>query len=117
MREAQRHLCQWTLQPIAKLPVEEGSENVGVRVMINALRPVQAYDVGGRGRGQPSLTRWRGQGSGRPKRLWRAVFRAAGPLGYGGGCGGAYPSQRPVQRPAGLRPAAALLARLARGID
>lgn len=51
-----------------------------------------------------------------PKRLWQAVFRAAAALGYGGGCGGAYPPQRPAQRPGGPRPAALLLARLARDI-
>lgn len=50
VREAQRHLCQWTLQPLAMLLAEEATEKLGVPVMIDTLRPVQAYDVGGRAR-------------------------------------------------------------------
>lgn len=50
VREAQRHLCQWVLQPLAMLLAEEASEKLGVPVMIDTLRPVQAYDVGGRAR-------------------------------------------------------------------
>lgn len=50
VREAQRHLCQWTLQPIAMLMAEEASRKLGSDVMIDTLRPVQAYDVGGRAR-------------------------------------------------------------------
>lgn len=51
-----------------------------------------------------------------PKRLWQAVFRAAAALGYMAARPSEYPPQRPAQRPGGLRPAAALLARLARDI-
>lgn len=50
VREAQRHLCQWTLQPLAMLLAEEATEKLGTPVMIDTLRPVQAYDVGGRSR-------------------------------------------------------------------
>ena len=50
VREAQRHLCQWTLQPLAMLLAEEATEKLGVPIMIDTLRPVQAYDVGGRSR-------------------------------------------------------------------
>lgn len=50
IREAQRHLAGWTLQPIAMLLAEEASEKLGAEVMIDVMRPVQAYDVGGRAR-------------------------------------------------------------------
>ncbi|MTD99934.1 phage portal protein [Paracoccus sp. YIM 132242] len=50
VREAQRHLCQWTLQPLAMLLAEEATEKLGVPVQIDTLRPVQAFDVGGRSR-------------------------------------------------------------------
>ncbi len=50
VREAQRHLAGWTLQPIAALIAEEASNKLGGEVSIDTLRPVQAYDVGGRAR-------------------------------------------------------------------
>lgn len=50
VREAQRHLAQWTLQPIALLMAEEASQKLGGDVFIDVMRPVQAYDVGGRAR-------------------------------------------------------------------
>lgn len=50
IREAQRHLAGWTLQPIAMLLAEEASAKLGQKVFIDCLRPVQAYDVGGRAR-------------------------------------------------------------------
>lgn len=50
VREAQRHLAGWTLQPIAMLLAEEATEKLGGEVAIDVLRPVQAYDVGGRAR-------------------------------------------------------------------
>jgi phage portal protein BeeE len=50
VREAQRHLAGWTLQPIAMLLAEEASEKLGGDVMIDVLRPVQAFDAGGRAR-------------------------------------------------------------------
>lgn len=50
VREAQRHLASWTLQPIAMLLAEEASEKLGATIEIDVMRPVQAYDVGGRAR-------------------------------------------------------------------
>jgi len=50
VREAQRHLGGWTLQPIAMLMAEEATAKLGGEVMIDVMRPVQAYDVGGRAR-------------------------------------------------------------------
>jgi hypothetical protein len=50
VREAQRHLAGWTLQPIAMLLAEEATNKLGVPVDIDVMRPVQAYDAGGRAR-------------------------------------------------------------------
>lgn len=50
VREAQRHLCQWTIQPIAMLIGEETGRKLGSDVMIDTLRPIQAFDSGGRAR-------------------------------------------------------------------
>lgn len=50
VREAQRHLAGWTLQPIAMLLAEECTEKLGADVMIDTLRPLRAFDAGGRAR-------------------------------------------------------------------
>jgi hypothetical protein len=50
IREAQRHLAGWTLQPIAQVMAEECSAKLGSKVEIDVMRPVQAFDVGGRAR-------------------------------------------------------------------
>jgi hypothetical protein len=50
VREAQRHLCQWRLEPLAKLVAEEASEKLGGNVSIDVVRPLQAFDVGGKAR-------------------------------------------------------------------
>lgn len=50
IREAQRHLAQWTLEPIAKLLAEEASAKLGGTVLIDVVRPLQAYDAGGKAR-------------------------------------------------------------------
>lgn len=50
VREAQRHLAGWTLQPIAMLLSEEATAKLGSTVMIDVMRPVQAFDAGGRAR-------------------------------------------------------------------
>lgn len=50
VREAQRHLAGWTLQPIAMLLAEEASDKLGSTIEIDVMRPVQAYDAGGRAR-------------------------------------------------------------------
>lgn len=50
VRECQRHLAQWTLQPIAALIAQEASEKLAVPVTLDTMRPLQAFDVGGRAR-------------------------------------------------------------------
>ncbi|TPJ28021.1 phage portal protein [Mesorhizobium sp. B2-7-2] len=55
VREAQRHLAQWTLQPIGELLAEEASEKLGASIMIDLLRPTQAFDAGGAARAFTAL--------------------------------------------------------------
>jgi hypothetical protein len=50
IREGQRHLATWCLQPIAMLVAEEATAKLGQPVMIDTLRPLQAFDAGGRAR-------------------------------------------------------------------
>lgn len=50
VREAQRHVAQWQLQPIAAMMAEEASAKLGGSVTIDTLRPLQAFDAGGRAR-------------------------------------------------------------------
>ncbi|UWR34485.1 phage portal protein [Sulfitobacter sp. W027] len=50
VREAQRQLAIWTLQPIAALLADEASDKLGVKVEIDTIRPLQAFDAGGRAR-------------------------------------------------------------------
>lgn len=50
IREAQRHLATWTLQPIAELIAAEASMKLGATVEIDVLRPTQAFDAGGAAR-------------------------------------------------------------------
>lgn len=50
VREAQRHLAQLILQPIAMLMAEEATEKLGGRILIDVVRPMQAYDAGGKAR-------------------------------------------------------------------
>lgn len=50
IREAQRHLAMWTLQPIAFAVAEEATAKLGLPVEIDLLRQLQAWDVGGRAR-------------------------------------------------------------------
>lgn len=50
VREAQRHLAQWTLQPICTLIAEEATNKLGTPINIDVMRPIQAFDVGGRAR-------------------------------------------------------------------
>lgn len=65
VREAQRHLCQWTLQPLAMLLAEEATAKIGGEIMIDTLRPVQAFDVGGRARALATIV----EAMGRAKEL------------------------------------------------
>jgi phage portal protein BeeE len=50
VREAQRHLAQWTLAPIAALIAQEATAKLGADVSIDVMRPLQAYDAGQRAR-------------------------------------------------------------------
>ncbi len=50
VREAQRHLAQWMLQPIAASIAEECTAKLGSKVTLDVMRPLQAYDAGGRAR-------------------------------------------------------------------
>ena len=50
VREAQRHLATWTLQPIAARIAAEASEKLGGDVSMDIMQPLQSYDAGGRSR-------------------------------------------------------------------
>ncbi|MBV1865827.1 MAG: phage portal protein [Rhodobacteraceae bacterium] len=50
VREAQRHLAQWVLQPIAAAIAEECTEKLGNEIKLDIMRSLQAYDVGNRAR-------------------------------------------------------------------
>ena len=50
MREGQRHLAVWQIQPMADLMAEEATAKLGGPVTIDTMRNLQAYDVGGRAR-------------------------------------------------------------------
>lgn len=55
VREAQRHLAQWQLQPIAELIAAEASEKLGGAVTIDVMGPTQAFDAGGSARAFATL--------------------------------------------------------------
>lgn len=50
VREAQRHLAQIVLQPLAMLVAEEATQKLGQAVKIDVVRPMQAFDHGGKAR-------------------------------------------------------------------
>jgi len=50
IREAQRHLVGYTLNPLAKIVAEEASRKLGGVVSIDMETPLQSYDTGGRAR-------------------------------------------------------------------
>ena len=50
IREAQRHLAMWQLQPMAGMIAAEASDKLGSPVTLDTLEPLQAYDAGGRAR-------------------------------------------------------------------
>lgn len=50
VREAQRHLAQWALMPIATMIGQEASDKLGGAVKLDVMRPLQAFDAGGRAR-------------------------------------------------------------------
>lgn len=55
VREAQRHLAAWTLQPIAALLAEEATAKLGGPVTIDVLRPLGAWDASGRARAMATV--------------------------------------------------------------
>lgn len=55
VREAQRHLAAWVLQPIAEILSEEASAKLGTDVTIDTLTPLQAFDQGGSARAVATL--------------------------------------------------------------
>lgn len=55
VREAQRHLAQWTLQPLAGLMAEECTAKLGGTVFIDVMRPLQAFDSGNRARSAAAI--------------------------------------------------------------
>lgn len=50
VREAQRHLAQLVLQPIAMLVADEATAKLGNKVTLDVVRPMQAFDHGGKAR-------------------------------------------------------------------
>ena len=50
MRQAQRHLAGWTLRSHCHAPGGRGDRKLGSEIMVDVLRPVQAFDAGGRAR-------------------------------------------------------------------
>jgi len=55
VREAQRHLAQWSLQPVAALIGQEASDKLGGPVSLDVMRPLQAFDAGGRARAMAGI--------------------------------------------------------------
>ncbi len=55
VRECQRHLAQWMLQPICALIAQEASAKLGGGVSLDVMRPLQAFDAGGRARAVTGL--------------------------------------------------------------
>lgn len=55
VREAQRHLAAWVLQPICELIAEEARDKLGVDVDLDVISPLQAFDQGGRARAFTTL--------------------------------------------------------------
>ncbi|MGR3387667.1 MAG: phage portal protein [Paracoccus sp. (in: a-proteobacteria)] len=59
VREAQRHLAQLVLQPIANLLAEEASEKIGLAVKIDCVRPMQLSTLAARrGLSRRCWARW-----------------------------------------------------------
>lgn len=50
IREGQRHLATWQIQPMADLMAEEAARKFGGTVKIDVMRNLQAFDAGGRAR-------------------------------------------------------------------
>ncbi|MAT92866.1 MAG: hypothetical protein CME59_09710 [Halioglobus sp.] len=50
VREAQRHLAQWVLQPIANCIAQEATAKLDTPIALDVMQPLQAFDAGGRAR-------------------------------------------------------------------
>lgn len=61
VREAQRHLAGWVLQPLAQLLAAEAAAKLGSEVAIDVGRPLQAFDAGGRARALSQIIQAMGQ--------------------------------------------------------
>lgn len=84
VREAQRHLAGWVLQPMAELLAEEASAKLGGKVTIDVGRPLQAFDAGGRARALAQLI----EAMGRAKELGLTpdqISAAVTAVNWGGG--------------------------------
>lgn len=57
VREAQRHLAQWMLQPIAAAIADECTAKLGNEIKLDVMRPLQAFDSGGRARTVTALVK------------------------------------------------------------
>lgn len=57
VREAQRHLASWTLQPMAEAMAEEATDKLGSTVTLDVMRPLQAFDAGGRARAAAGIVK------------------------------------------------------------
>ena len=55
IRECQRHLASWTLDPLARLLAEEATAKLGSAITVDVIRPLQAYDAGGRARAMATI--------------------------------------------------------------
>lgn len=55
IRECQREMAQWTLSPIAAMIGQEASEKLGSAVNLDVMRPLQAFDAGGRARAMAGI--------------------------------------------------------------
>ncbi len=77
VREAQRHLCQWTIQPIAEIIAEEATDKLGTDVALDTLRPTQAFDSGGSARALNTLVEAmaRAKEAGLPPEALAAAFQ------------------------------------------
>jgi phage portal protein BeeE len=84
VREAQRQLAAWTLQPIGGLIAEEATAKLGGAVSVDMILPLQAHDAGGRARALAGAI----EAIGRAKELGltpEEIAAAARMVNFGGG--------------------------------
>lgn len=55
IREAQRHLAQRMLQPIANMIAHEASEKLATQIKLDVMQPLQAFDAGLRSRSMVAI--------------------------------------------------------------